>query len=238
MSSAISWFFSAEEFGVILEEDVRVAPDFFELCALLKLKGPPPNVYGINAHYPENDVLKWRSILHTTKAVFPWGWASWRECWQVYDGELTGWNSVVLGKKLKICRVATGSWVASLYFLRVLKMVEQRKVHSWAYPWLISVWLRDGVFLTPAFNLAQNVGFASNATNTSREASTFRRLLIAESVERVPTERDCIHSRDSRRDARLLDQHFRARSLSRLLKVTVSVLLPLNVFRAARGFLR
>ena len=46
-----------------------------------------------------------------------------------------------------------------------------KKIDSWAYPWTINVWHKNGLTVTPNVNLVSNIGFGLNATHTKNKNS-------------------------------------------------------------------
>tara|TARA_B100001250_G_scaffold400925_1_gene412141 strand:- start:145 stop:489 length:345 start_codon:yes stop_codon:yes gene_type:complete len=40
------------------------------------------------------------------------------------------------------------------------------KIDSWAYPWTLSVWKKEGLTVTPNMNLVKNIGIGENSTHS------------------------------------------------------------------------
>lgn len=238
VAGAISWFFQQCEFGIIIEEDVLVVPEFFEFCVHARVKYLNDEmVFGINAHYPEADSTLWRHGSARTSVILPWGWATWRRAWAHYDPEMVRWQSLPVTRKLKLVREQYGSWRAAIFFLLVLRTVRQRKVSSWAYPWALSVWTRSGVFVTPLANLSKNFGFGSDATNTSKVASRHQSLGIAVDW-RFSGDSAATLGKDVNRDRRLIYRHFNADSLYRIVRLGMSNLISRRTFLLVRSLFR
>ena len=79
MASAVEWFFSEEEEGIIVEEDILTSPQFFEFCELMletyRNNYDVQAVYGSNLHtevMPKDD-YSFFPAFYTS-----WGWAAWR----------------------------------------------------------------------------------------------------------------------------------------------------------------
>ena len=47
------------------------------------------------------------------------------------------------------------------YLIKIFNKVIERKIDSWAYVWLYSVWYKNGITITPNFNMINNIGFGS-----------------------------------------------------------------------------
>jgi hypothetical protein len=238
VAGAISWFFSEVEFGVILEEDVRVEPIFFEICSQVNEKfSADQHILGINAFYPEPRSSNWHSCMHKTKLVLPWGWATWSRAWAKFDPEMSRWAQLGIWQRVALVKANAGSELAYVYYELILALVRQGKISSWAFPWLISVWTAKGDFLSLSCNLSKNVGFDSDATNTSREGSRFEDFPITRDVD-APIGRADTLEVSVARDFRLMNFYFRQSNLVRLSRLAVSVVVPRTLFFAVRRIFR
>lgn len=78
MSTALKWFFSYEEEGIIIEDDIITSPQFFNFCELmLKTYRYNPNVLYISGFNPLSNMLKTDYTFLSFKPA-TWGWATWR----------------------------------------------------------------------------------------------------------------------------------------------------------------
>lgn len=164
VSGAISWFFENEEEGIMLEEDCLPHPSFFAYCreALERYRNEPRvmQICGTNLFA---DLLPTNECRFSTSAA-PWGWASWRRAWQSHDTRMdspvTNWGDPSLRDWL-------GSAAAVRLWAHRQKACEKKWVNSWDFPWELHVISQRGLFLHPAVNLVDNIGFGDNSTHTT-----------------------------------------------------------------------
>ncbi len=160
-SSAITWFFSQVEAGIILEDDCIPDLSFFNFCAKLLQK------------YKDNKKVMMISgdcfldgpfveSYYFTVHMHIWGWATWRRAWARYDIEINGWpeTSKILKRQLGF---RNRVWKA---YKNGLTLVKLGKLQTWDYQWAYSIWMNQGLTICPTKNLITNIGFDLNATHT------------------------------------------------------------------------
>lgn len=78
ISGAIEWFFSQEEEGIVIEDDILTSPQFFDFCELMleTYRDNPKITYiaGYNP-IPANDLPENYYFIPWANT---WGWAAWR----------------------------------------------------------------------------------------------------------------------------------------------------------------
>ena len=164
MSSAIDWFFSFEDAGIILEDDCLPSKDFFPYCneMLYKYKGCS-KVMSITGMNFQNNKSRGDGSYYFSKFNHCWGWATWRSSWKFNDLELKLWPSVK----------NSNNWLSlhkdkfeRSHWNKVFDELYEKNPSSWAYPWTLSVWSNLGLTVTPNVPLVENIGFDKNATHT------------------------------------------------------------------------
>ena len=84
--SAMDWFFSNEESGIVLEDDCRPTQDFLLFATLmLERYKTDARVAAINGFNTFNLQSSKSSSYHFSCHMDVWGWASWRRVWRNYD---------------------------------------------------------------------------------------------------------------------------------------------------------
>ncbi len=116
VSTAINWFFAAEEMGIILEDDCLPNKSFFIFAKLYfhryKDEECIMHIGGSNFVEPEMKVDNESYYF----SIYPqiWGWASWRRAWRKYDFEmkrfdefinLPNFNNIITTKFLSIQKI-------------------------------------------------------------------------------------------------------------------------------------
>lgn len=165
VTHAINWFFENETEGIILEDDCLPDLTFFQFCSELldryredqrigaicgtthfPLAGESPNSYRY-ARYPH-----------------PWGWATWRRAWLVYDANLETWGDSDGIETLE--KVSGGSSLFSIHLSHLINNVKSGRLDSWDYVWFYSFWRAGFLAVSPRVNLVTNIGFGGSATHT------------------------------------------------------------------------
>lgn len=167
VSSAITWFFDHVEEGIILEDDCLPHPDFFPYCTeLLSRYRHDARVMSISGENSVGAIPEEESVSYSfVREPSIWGWATWRSAWALYDANLESWRTLRENRSEKQALwpdpVERNWWTKTLDDLLI-----KGTPNSWAYRWMFSVMLNDGVSVLPAVNLVSNVGFRSDATHT------------------------------------------------------------------------
>lgn len=171
-SNAISWFFSQEESGIILEDDCLPDPSFFPFCAeLLARHAADEEVMHINGNnfapeQPEAIYGPWSYGF--ARYAQAWGWASWARAWKHFDYDVTG----IREADPAIFQVAgIDRFRSEAHRERVLSTLGEHHHDVWDYQWQYSVLKLGGLCISPAVNLISNLGFGDDATHTKDPAS-------------------------------------------------------------------
>ena len=165
VSSAISWFFSYEKQGIILEDDCVPHLDFFYFCEnLLIYYSKDKRISAITGNNFQNGRLVGNASYYFSKYTHCWGWATWRRSWKNYDGEIKFWPH---WKTLKSWKKIIPNKVEQKYWSDIFDHTKKKFNDSWAYPWIASVWYHNGFTVTPNVNLVSNIGFGKDASHTT-----------------------------------------------------------------------
>lgn len=159
VSSAISWFFENEEFGVIAEDDIVFSQDFFRLCEELGPKYKDnERIMAINAQF-----IGRKPVLTTSygfsNSFWCWGWASWRRAWKKMDMSMSLFPSMSLSNHIKAFGLFRGFMLYKYYWSHDYKTIKNGgNISSWATRWVFNIFAHDGLVIVPARNLAINTG--------------------------------------------------------------------------------
>lgn len=169
---AISWFFKAEEHGIILEDDCLPDPSFFPFCAeLLDRYQHDESVMHIGgSNLVEELTVTLPSSYVFSRFSFVWGWAGWRRAWEKMRLDLEH-----LDQFNTISDYIPGK-MAQAYMLKKFKATQEGRNNSWAYAWFYSILINNGFCIVPTVNLVQNTGVGEEgATNTTETNQAARR---------------------------------------------------------------
>ena len=174
VSSAIDWFFTEVERGIILEDDVSPGPDFLDFCAeLLDFYQDDERVFAISGcNFVPPDVPDQNASYRFSALTHVWGWATWRRAWQHYDFDMRHWRSrLPLGRRWK----AMGADIGGVaYWTAVFDWMRWGKIDTWDYQWTLAQMAAGGLTATSNANLVENVGFRDDATHTVAKPSFVR----------------------------------------------------------------
>lgn len=171
VSEAISWFFSREREGIILEDDCLPAPDFFGFTtALLERYRHDARIGKIAG---TNPLGQWQTDKEAncffSSYGYSWGWASWRDRWQDFDLALQDWP-----------RFAASSLARDYPFSasrnQGFAAVHRGQLDTWDYPWHFALSAGHRLVVLPSRNLVCNLGFAADATHTRNTWSLYGQL--------------------------------------------------------------
>jgi len=164
MSSAITWFFTNVEKGIILEDDCLPHPDFFRFCEeLLEKYKDNPQIMMISGDNFQDGIKRGDGSYYFSKFCHIWGWASWRSAWQHFDLAMHGFEDF---KKNREIEKITTNKRATEHFLGAFEMVHNNTLDTWDYQWLYAIWKNDGLGVLPNVNLVSNIGHNELATHT------------------------------------------------------------------------
>lgn len=165
VSGAISWFFSQEECGIILEDDCLPSLSFFPYCEeLLDHYKDDKRVWHI-AGYNPLDICENGASYYFAKIQHCWGWASWADRWQNYNFDLANFAN-------KYIQNFSDDNYTQKYWLNILKKMKNHDIDTWDYQWTFEIAKNKGLCICPTKNLVSNIGYDgahySGSQNDSR----------------------------------------------------------------------
>jgi hypothetical protein len=164
VSSAISWFFSNIEEGIIIEDDCLLAESFFEFAKnMLDKYRNDISIAGITADYKLSSVNS--SYYGFINYPLIWGWATWKRAWDGYSLSFKNIES----QKLYSCFPDMPDNQKLYWKNNFKKIYESDNPHTWDYQFSYLVFNRKQKFIHPHTNLVKNIGFNSDATHTKTE---------------------------------------------------------------------
>jgi len=162
--SAINWFFSAVDMGIIIEDDILVSSEFvrFAQHGLEKYK-KDMRIWQINGWTPfeEGEIAQSPWI---SRYPVPWGWATWRDRWQRNLFE-SNYVESISPLNLETIRESKYSPDFEEYWRTAFAKVSAG-FDTWDYQWFHEIWRNGGFVLAPPFRLTSNFGFGESATHT------------------------------------------------------------------------
>lgn len=162
---AVQWFFSQEEKGIILEDDIVPSLNFFKFCEkALEMFKDDKSVGSITGR---NELQEWGDSGCFMASRFQcWGWASWSD-------RMLGMN-VEYGydKSMDYSRLYKNTmWEERCYLDSVLGLLQTKQVNSWAYAYDLNFKKNQQLQIYPQLNLVQNIGFGEMGTHSTSRLS-------------------------------------------------------------------
>jgi hypothetical protein len=172
VSEAITWFFSKEEEGIILEDDCIPHQSFFTFAShLLERYRHDSRVMMVSGtSYIYEDIVS-RTPWYFCRYYSVWGWATWRRAWELYDHSMSDWPAKKSGGYLdyilpdpRMARVYEG----------MFDDVTAGRVDTWDLQWVYSCLVNNGLCATSAVNLVRNIGADGTHTGAGHAAPWMR----------------------------------------------------------------
>jgi hypothetical protein len=189
VSNAITWFFENEEQGIILEDDVVPNQSFFYFCSeLLEFYKDDNSVMHISGNNFFYNKIKLSTSYYFSIYPHIWGWATWRRAWKLFNPDIPDFPEY---KSENLISITLNQSKEKKYWLRKFELVYNNQVDTWDYQWLYTIWKNRGLCITPAKNLATNIGFGEDATHTVNRNSKLADLPAEEILSIIhPTEKN------------------------------------------------
>lgn len=170
-ASAISWFFSHVEQGIILEDDCLVDLTFFRFSEdLLNFYKNDERIMHIGAQSFFSSMGKDQYYFASTP--FIWGWATWRRAWEKFDITISDWP---LQKNNPNFNLNKMNPAVPAFFEKKFELIHSNDNNSnnldradniWDYQWTYCILKNNGLSIFPNKNLVSNIGFGPDATHT------------------------------------------------------------------------
>lgn len=150
--TAIDWFFSQEDFGIICEDDVTISPEFSEFSTYYRSALDTQQIMLISAlRFPNSG-----PELTLVRYPIIWGWSTTRTNWNVLKTYIS--NPAYTYQKHK------GLMVNSFLYSSYLQHI-QKPWNSWVLPIAVTMRCKGQFCLIPPVNLSINSGVDAFATH-------------------------------------------------------------------------
>lgn len=172
----IDWFFSKVDSGIIIEDDCFIDLGYIRLMnRMLDEFKVNPRVFSISADsvnqsHNEQYCELGREMMQVDFVGMPftrvWGWATWRNRWQVHMQQIK--NTQLEGLRLFS---AIPSKYRSAHLAKLLSSCRSGLYDTWDYELNLSQMIERGICLTPEVSYVYNIGFGLDATHTRESRS-------------------------------------------------------------------
>lgn len=197
--TALNWFFSENEMGIILEDDAVPHIDFFGYCEeLLERYKKEDSIRAIGSMHLDSqtygDGSYYFSMMNRTFCA----WATWARAWKDFDLYHRNVSRKQLDSVLKEYGCALRM---REYWCDRLAEVQKDALSgsSWDQQFWMSIWLHHGKGIMPNVNLCKNIGFDEYGTHTNdTNSSGANRETFPILPLRHPVDSDIRHDADQR----------------------------------------
>lgn len=163
VSSALDWFFTSCDSGIVLEDDCLPAPEFFEFCRiLLERYREDARVVHISGESYRR-VRSGEASYCFSKYALIWGWATWRRAWRSYDLDMKTWPAF---RRESAALALYDTEDERAYWDGAFQQMYEGQLSTWDYAWMYAC-LTQGLSIHPAVNLVRNIGTPEGATHMS-----------------------------------------------------------------------
>ena len=188
VSSAVDWFFSEVEEGVILEDDCLPGADFFRYAAAaLAFYRNDQKVMHINGSAFITPEDPGENCAYLYRYAHIWGWASWRRAWKHYDVDVKNFDPQKMYEVFPDDRKQAARWN------EILKNViaEKPGFNTWDFQWTYAVMVQNSWCVSPVCNLISNIG-TEQSTHDMDSVSDVIELVVHKMPDTLvfPTERE------------------------------------------------
>ena len=192
VSTAIDWFFSVVDKGIILEDDCLPDLSFFDFCTkLLTYYEQTDQVMHISGDNFQKENIAGEDSYYFSVYNHIWGWATWRRAWQAYDVNMSEYDPEVVKRTLQ-------RKSEQKYWQECFTKVTSGQVDTWDYQWTYAIWKSGGLSILPSVNLISNIGFGSDATHTTMEGGIAANLPTSTMNNIVHPKKLCINKKADR----------------------------------------
>ena len=181
VSSGINWFFQNVEYGIILEDDCIISPQFFRFCGELFVK-----------YFNDLRIMQISSIFPYASRVYPYdyhfsrvfrphgGWGTWHRAWKHFTSDLNRYSDQEVLEILKGYHL--DYWYCSWQFKRLIAYKDGSLTKQywafWDVQWNLACASQNGLNIFPEKNLMINIGFDEDSTHTRQMSQVFENLQV------------------------------------------------------------
>tara|TARA_B100001093_G_scaffold509320_1_gene573113 strand:- start:370 stop:1281 length:912 start_codon:yes stop_codon:yes gene_type:complete len=169
--SGINSIFLKHDSVVVLEDDILISShciDYFDF--FLNEYSDAMEVFSISAYNPAEaaNLNDYKYDIFSTYRMQCWGWATWKDRWDLVDWQVRDFKDLIEDKKLLI-RYKNEVGLDSLERLKQWKL---NNLDVWATRFVLAHVLNDARCICPVLSHSANIGLDGSGTHCRRKQDT------------------------------------------------------------------
>lgn len=153
---ALQWFFAQEEEGIVLEDDCFPAQDFFRFCEEMLVRyRDNENVLMVSGNHFLGKKPNRNESYYFSRYPKIWGWAGWKRSVAGMEIDLQHPEQFF---ETPLARAVLLTKSERDYWRRYLRKIAAGKILTWDAQFMYNIWIRNGVCVSPLYNLVVNIG--------------------------------------------------------------------------------
>ena len=176
VASGLNWVFDQVEECIILEDDTLPSASFFPFCAqVLERYRQDERVMHVNGYGYQFGRISTEDSYYFSRITCPWGWASWRRAWRLYDFRVRQWPAL---RETGWLRDFTPHPLTMRFYQRAFDQAYRGELGTWDVQWTFACFFQSGLTVTPRDDLIMNIGHGPGATQTKEADDEFNRAPV------------------------------------------------------------
>jgi len=160
---AIDWFFSHEQYGLIIEDDIVLSPQFINFASHYLTSERVPLVSACVFRQPLSKVTREKPFFSPIASI--WGWGASADLWHSFRSTKNDYSRPLSLLWFLAPRLGLPQ---ALIFSMCLFYIHLGKLSTWDYQFAFFLIRNNILCLFPPDNMAINIGNSSLATNSAQ----------------------------------------------------------------------
>lgn len=161
-----------EKFGriIVLEDDLLTGRDYLTyMNDALDFYAADSRIWSVSGYTPPlKGLAAWKPDVYFFYRASSWGWATWKNRWDLVDWEMRDYETFVNDPALTAKLARGGSDMPGM-----LKQQMEGEIDSWAIRWCYAQSMADMLTVYPRISRVRNMGNDGSGTHTDAAASEF-----------------------------------------------------------------
>ena len=149
---------------IVLEDDLVTSKYFLKyMNEALTIFKEREDIWSISGYGPNINIpTDYKEDIYMTKRGSSWGWATWKDRWELVDWEVSDYNSFKKDRNMIREFNSSGKDLAPMLDDQI-----SGRIDSWAIRWVYSQFRNDKYTVYPVKSLVRNIGNDLSGTHTT-----------------------------------------------------------------------